>query len=670
METTALSVAAASFFAAVAVLLLFGSIFMGRQQETIHILSALGTSREKICLWLLSGAVMIAAVAALAGSLISRLVLGKIISIALDIATDLYAVDQRYSEAAMGISIEASTTTALPLWPAIAAGLAVFVLALLFCAMFLAFAWQEPKKRRHKAAKKALTPDGGVPLTASAIDAPPTAPAVSVTPVAPAVSVTPAASAADRKPDTPSLRARGAHIPGRGALRFALLCARRRGFRSAIVPAATLCLTLLIGVLALSTQNWQRQMDSLKDNAVISGRATSANGRQSTEVMANAKYTRILWKSGMLEDMGVAISWHYWFPEDIPAFGSGGFSENTKKAWISRQPYMAAANNLLAAPGLLYDHEPSITWLDGWDEDVLISEEYDPIIFDYTPDTALMYEMDFDQMSFYPCVMSEKQMREKNLSLGDTFIIVVYLNTNSFDSTIVRLKVVGTYTHAKNREIYVPLSFWMPPEELFAKEDVIPLDSRLVGIPQTRKEQLARNFFATYFSTCRFTLKSAQSLDDFRDYLTKEGFGQTNRTNTGENRMTILLEDQSYTETVSGLERYIAFSRLLFPFIFLATGLLGFVISWLMVNGRRMEFAIMRGLGAHRCQVFLSFFLEQGLLALIGCLLGFAVLAVLGAGAMGALAVLGFLVCYLAGCALSILSAGRTNLIDLLSEKE
>ena len=50
--------------------------------------------------------------------------------------------------------------------------------------------------------------------------------------------------------------------------------------------------------------------------------------------------------------------------------------------------------------------------------------------------------------------------------------------------------------------------------------------------------------------------------------------------------------------------------------------------------------------------------------------LGFAVLAVLGAGAMGALAVLGFLVCYLAGCALSILSAGRTNLIDLLSEKE
>lgn len=101
-----------------------------------------------------------------------------------------------------------------------------------------------------------------------------------------------------------------------------------------------------------------------------------------------------------------------------------------------------------------------------------------------------------------------------------------------------------------------------------------------------------------------------------------------------------------------------------------AVGLLGFVISWLMVNGRRMEFAIMRGLGASRGRVFLSFFLEQALLALAGCALGGLVLTALGAGGTGWLATAGFLICYLAGCALAVLAVVRTRLIQLLSEKE
>ena len=78
------------------------------------------------------------------------------------------------------------------------------------------------------------------------------------------------------------------------------------------------------------------------------------------------------------------------------------------------------------------------------------------------------------------------------------------------------------------------------------------------------------------------------------------------------NRTTVVLQDQSFVETVGGLGRYVTFSQILLPVLCAAVGLLGFVISWLMVNGRRMEFAIMRGLGASRGRVFCSFFLEQG----------------------------------------------------------
>ena len=83
-------------------------------------------------------------------------------------------------------------------------------------------------------------------------------------------------------------------------------------------------------------------------------------------------------------------------------------------------------------------------------------------------------------------------------------------------------------------------------------------------------------------------------------------------------------------ETVGGLGRYVTFSQILLPVLCAAVGLLGFVISWLMVNGRRMEFAIMRGLGASRRRVFCSFFLEQGALALLGCVLGGLVLTIVG----------------------------------------
>ena len=56
----------------------------------------------------------------------------------------------------------------------------------------------------------------------------------------------------------------------------------------------------------------------------------------------------------------------------------------------------------------------------------------------------------------------------------------------------------------------------------------------------------------------------------------------------------LLLLDQCFTETASALGHYITFSRTLFPTLFLMVGLMGFLISRLMV--KRMEFTVMWGL--------------------------------------------------------------------------
>ena len=153
-----------------------------------------------------------------------------------------------------------------------------------------------------------------------------------------------------------------------------------------------------------------------------------------------------------------------------------------------------------------------------------------------------------------------------------------------------------------------------------------------------------------------------------RDYLESRDFTQVGKVTS--NRTNVLLRDQAFVETVAGLGRYITFSQILLPALCGAVGLLGFIVSWLMVNGRRMEFAVLRGLGASKGRVFATFFLEQGALALLGCVVGSVLLTLLGGGWVGWLAAAAFLVCYLMGCALAVAAVGRTNLMSLLSERE
>ena len=83
-----------------------------------------------------------------------------------------------------------------------------------------------------------------------------------------------------------------------------------------------------------------------------------------------------------------------------------------------------------------------------------------------------------------------------------------------------------------------------------------------------------------------------------------------------------------------------------------------------------MEFAILRGLGTSGIRVFFTFFLEQGILCLSGSILGGLILMGAGCGMASLAAAGGFLVCYLAGCALSVFLVEQTNLMELLTKQE
>ena len=621
MRATASAITAAAACAAAAVLFLFACLFVGRQRETVAVLVSLGVGTGKIRLWLISGAAVVSGAAAALGGIAGAATMRRITRAALDGARQLYSADRRYSEAALGIARAVPESGGAPLWPAVAASSLVFILSLLLCLAFLRSARREAAPRRGRV--RVRVPRGG---TSTALC---------------------------------------------GPARFALLSARRGGARSAVVPAAALVLSLLLGLLASTAQGWSGQMDALYADTVITGQVCSAGGRQLTGLAVSAQNARLLWKSGLLADEHMALDFRYWNPAAMPAFGSGGFAQETRDAWIARQPSLVALDDLSAAPGFYYGDVPAVEWLEGYDEGVLASSEYDSVLRAmYFHFGKVTVQPEIDRLPTYPCVVSRSFLEGRGLALGDEFKVAVRIPAQDFDREFyITLRAVGAFANPGGREnLYVPLSFWCSKDWITGAQDMLP-DGQRPQYPFSSAAERDVYFYSiTTFATCRFTLRAAADLDAMREYLAGQSFSQSGQLN--KNRTAVLLRDQTFTETVGSLGRYISFSRILFPVLFLAVGLLGFVISWLMVNSRRMEFAVMRGLGASRGRVFASFFLEQAALCLLGCALGCLTLLPLGGGGGRYLAVLAFLGCYLIGCALSVLAVGRTHLMTLLSQRE
>lgn len=629
MESAALAITLASAFGALAVLVLFALLFVGRQGETVGVLVSLGTPAGKIRAWLLSGAAAVSGTAALLGSAIGTLALGRVVAAAMDMAQRLYATDTRYSEAATGITKEAAAG-ALPGWPAPAAGAAVFLTALVLCLAFLRHAQRENAPKQGKV----------------------------------------------------SVRVPRGHTTarGRGAPRFAVLSALRGGRRSAVVVAAALVLTLFVSLPAAGAQSWGSQMDSLYADSRLEGQVVSLNGRKQTDLVIPMRDIQVMWKSGYLEDISVSLGWHYVQTDEIhiPTYYDETYLLESESSTISRLPSLSVVGGLSAAAEFCYTDRPEIQWLEGWDESCLADDSY-PSVLDGV--YACVYgEQTQAPNDIYPILAGSRFLENSGLRLGDTLNVKLYIplyvgnnppivqSGKLMMEWPVRLRVVGSFTSAGTKDnLYAPLSLWCGQEWLHGDggAELATRESNRIEDLDSMKRWV---YFSTRFQTCRFTLKSAYELENLRNWLAEQEYSQVGVIN--QNRITVLLWDESFVDAVGSLGRYISFSRILFPVLFLVVGLLGFIISWLMVSSRRMELAVMRGLGASPGHAFAAFFLEQAALCLAGCLAGVLAMALLYPGSAVWLAGAGFLACYLAGCALSVLTAGRTNLMRLLSERE
>ena len=433
---------------------------------------------------------------------------------------------------------------------------------------------------------------------------------------------------------------------GLGGLGFSLLSIRRGGLRSLVVPLVSLALTVTVLVLSGVYQGWQNQLDDALENTQIEGMVVSLDGRHYSGLVVPMNNLRKILDMEGIENVSVSYGYHYWLPEDAPSFTYGSFGQAHRQAWIDTQPELVALNSLSAAKEFYYT-DPAATWLEGWDETCLAADDFTPLR------NRIMAQAD---ETLIPAVCSAAFLDEHGMVLGDTFsclVLVEYDNITRWE-IVLNLQAVGSYVQQGGKaQIYVPLACHVPLSLLDVTEDPGNI----------------REWNRYTFRTCRFRISSANELDTIRQLLREQDFSAV-RNATG-NRTTILLRDAAFLRLAENMERNIAMGKVMSTVISLLIVLLGFIISWLMIFSRRREFALMRGCGVQKRRIFASFFLEQAILSLAGCLVGCTVLIRLYAGgAAQPLAAAAYLICYLLGATISIRMIGKTDLMELLTVRE
>ena len=596
VEKTAMNVLLICSAGIVSVLLLFAFLYVGRQRGAVQIMVSMGTPGRSIAAWFLSGALVICGAAALLGTVLGAVlrptVFGIIAAAVARSKEDLLW----YSETVLGIVKEMSFTPKVPLWPCLLAVPVIVALALLFCLRFLRLARRGGTRKRGKS--KVRLPRG----------------------------------------KTSALRL--------GGLGFALLSIRRGGLRSLVVPLASLVLTVTVLVLSGVYQGWQEELDNALENTQIEGMAVSLDGRHYSGLVLPMNNLRTILGIEGIENVSVSYGYHYWLPEDAPSFTNGSFGLAHRQAWIDAQPELVALNSLSAAKEFYYT-DPAVTWLDGWDETVLMTDGFTPLR------NRIMEQA---EEALIPAVCSAAFLEGHGMVLGDTLSCLVQVEYDNYFMMEIplNLRVVGSYVQQGGKApIYVPLACHIPLSLLNIDED--PGNIR------------GWNKFS--FRTCRFRVSSAGELNAVRQLLREQDFSAVRR--AAGNRTTILLRDAAFLRLAENMEHNITMGKVMSAVLSLLIVLLGFIISWLMIFSRKREFALMRGCGVQKRQIFASFFLEQAILCLAGCLAGCLILFRLYAGGVAQpLAAAAYLICYLLGTTVSIRMIGKTDLMALLRIRE
>lgn len=272
------------------------------------------------------------------------------------------------------------------------------------------------------------------------------------------------------------------------------------------------------------------------------------------------------------------------------------------------------------------------------------------------------YDESFFKREEASCILRDTFLEKHKLNLGDKLNLVVY--APEYDSAggqtftykklgVVSLRVVGSY-YAKDS---------LASDEL---PDVISPLNYVVSIYEGTDVNC-------YGSSGRFTLKEPLKINEFKRKMQEIGFKSVDM-QAGFSRLgeALTMNDETLIQSATQLTESLTLLKSFAPLIFIIIVAIGFITSYLLMQSRQNEFAIMRSLGMSKKRCFRIIFLENIILVLSGSIFGAVISAFIVniKVMMMGLILVSFVIFYMMGTAIALFLLNRFSVMAILSKTD
>lgn len=380
---------------------------------------------------------------------------------------------------------------------------------------------------------------------------------------------------------------------------------------------------LILDVYAGNMDSTEKQLTDLPNVLEVTARISTLNGSQREGMTIREDRMMGVRESEYVKDPVFTVRLK---------FGFGAFTVEDYKENLN---YYGMGMNV--PEGVSGMKREEITWLDGVDADILETAEK-------------------------VCILDAALMEEKGLRPGDDVMLTIFYYRYASEGSEVFIEplVTDTYRIVGSMQIGDFRGNWVPPEI------ILPLDYM--------RETYHSQGIDFYADSGSFVVKDPFQLNALKAQMHDEvkflSVITRARHRTDGNALTIM--DEAFIRSAETLSKNLALLRGMLPFLAAIVIFIGYLCSYLSLQSRREEYALLRSLGTGRGRSFFLLFGETALVEAAACLLGSLLAAVFLRPAVGVLVLSGaaFFLAFLSGAAMAILALHRLSVMEMLTKKD
>lgn len=260
------------------------------------------------------------------------------------------------------------------------------------------------------------------------------------------------------------------------------------------------------------------------------------------------------------------------------------------------------------------------------------------------------------------CILDASLMEGRGLHLGDDVMLTLFYYRYAIERSEIFIEplTTDTYKIVGSMQIEDYQGNWVPPEVIF------PLDYMRETYHSQGIEFFADSGSFVVKDPFQLNALKAQMYDEvkFLSVITRA------KNRTDGNALTIM--DEAFIRSAETLSRNLALLRGMLPFLAVIVIFIGYLCSYLSLQSRREEYALMRSLGTGRGRSFFLLLGETALVEAAACLAGSLAAALFLRTDAGVLALSGemFFLAFLSGAAMAVLSLHRLSVMEMLTKKD